>query len=154
MHVAADTLQPSTGAPVINFATKAAGRSPRRRVGRRPDHPDADLIEHCMEYAVQISAGKIAYDVDPTDAKFASFSEDLAQSRADRAMRSILELEPTTVDGVRAKAALVKIAIEDWSGDLDELRQQFLISLADDVIRLQRHARGLKQHLEPIVVPR
>jgi hypothetical protein len=139
---------------VIKFPAKSSGAGRRSRVGKRPDRPDADLIEHCIEYAMQISAGRVAYMVDPTDAKFASYCDDLAQSRADRAMNAILDIEAVTIDGVRAKAALVKLSIEDWDGDLDELRQSFLISLADDMIRIQRHARGLNQHLDPIVVPK
>jgi hypothetical protein len=145
-------LPKSAESSVIKFSAQPARC--RRRAGKRPDHPDADLIEHCIEYAMQISAGRVAYMVDPTDAKFASHCDDLAMARGDRAMNAILDIEPVTIDGVKAKAALVKLSIEDWSGDLDELRQCFLISLADDMIRLQRHARGLKQNLEPIVVPR
>jgi hypothetical protein len=43
---------------VINFAlSSATPRATRRRDRKRPDHPDADLIEHCIEYAMQIAAG-------------------------------------------------------------------------------------------------
>jgi hypothetical protein len=175
MHTISTTPLKSTGAPVIDqssagaeraenarqsagvidFAAPAAARKTRRRIGKRPDHPDADLIEHCIEYAMQINAGRVAYNIDPTDAKFASFSDDLAKSRADRAMAAILEIEPVTIDGIRAKAGLIKTAMEDWEGvPLEGEIQTFLISLADDLIRLQRHSWQLKQNLEVIVVTR
>ena len=57
------------------------------------------------------------------------------------------------MDGLRAKAALVRTALDDWSGNLDELRQEFLISLADDVIRFQKASIALKQSRTEIVVP-
>src|ERR1019366_7075871 len=88
----------SAESSVIKFSAQPARG--RRRVGKRPDHPDADLIEHCIEYAMQISAGRVAYMVDPTDAKFASYCDDLAKARGDRAMNAILDIEPVTVDGV------------------------------------------------------
>src|SRR5882757_9288032 len=120
--------QATAETPIIDFAANAANRAPRRRSSKRPNHPDAYLIDHCIEYAMHISSGKIAYEVDPTDATFAWFRDDLAQGRATRALSAILEIEPVTVDGLRAKAALVKITLEDWDGNLDELRQRFLIS--------------------------
>ncbi len=139
----ADVLTP-------NFATQPKGRARRRR---QASHVDADLIDLCIEYGMQIAAGRAAYEIDPTDSDFAHIADNIAQARAGRAMTAILEREPLTIDGVRAKAAIVKLAIEDWSGDLDDLRQNFIISLADDVVRLQRHARGLKCNQEIIVVP-
>src|SRR5664279_913412 len=137
---------------VIKFSTKTAGRSPRNRVGKRPDHPDADLIDNCIEYARQITGALISYKIDPTDAEFAAFFDDVAQSRADRALRSALDLPPKTMDGLRAKAALVRTALDDWSGNLDELRQEFLISLADDVIRFQKASFALDHSRTEIVV--
>jgi hypothetical protein len=58
------------------------------------------------------------------------------------------------MDGMRAKAAIVEMALEDWTSDLDDLRQSFIITLANDVIRFQRASRGLNQHDTVIVVPR
>jgi hypothetical protein len=49
------------------------------------------------------------------------------------------------MDGLRAKAAIVKLAIDDWEGDLDDLRQRFLISIADDIIRMQRALMSQKR---------
>ena len=60
-------------------------------------------------------------------------------------MLEIIDLETKTMDGLRAKAAIVKIAIEDWACDLDEIRQDFLVSLANDAIRLQRAGAELKR---------
>jgi hypothetical protein len=152
-------LEKSTGAPVIDFAIKAApGRSPRRRVVKRPDHPADDLIMNCIEYGMQIAAGRAAYEIDPTDANFASHFDDLSQSRADRALRAALDTQPLTLDGLRAKAALVNIALKDWETFddvlIDELRKKFLISLADDIIRFQRSAMSEKTSNIPIGEPR
>ena len=138
---------------VIKFSTKSTGAGRRSRVGKRPDHPDADLIDNCIEYARQITGALISYKIDPTDAEFAAFFDDVAQSRADRALRSVLDLPPQTMDGLRAKAALVRTAVDDWAGDLDELRQEFVKSLADDVIRFQRAARRRSQSRTTIMVP-
>lgn len=133
---------------VINFAVNATKPQARRRVGKRPDHPDADLIEHCIEYAMQIAAGKAAFPIDPTDATFAAYFDDLTQSRADRALVAALDTEPVTLDGLRAKASLVEIAMSDWDNFdsimIDRLRKKFLISLAKDVTRFQRSARDQK----------
>ncbi|MDB5579645.1 MAG: hypothetical protein JWR80_4821 [Bradyrhizobium sp.] len=143
-----------TPSPVINFATANSDRKSERRASKQPDHPDADLIAACIEYATQIHAGQTAYKIDPTDAKFASVADTAAQRRADRAMVQILDLPPRTMDGMRAKAAIVEMALEDWTSDLDDLRQNFIITLANDVIRFQRASRGLNQHDTVIVVPR
>jgi hypothetical protein len=138
---------------VIKFPAKSSCAARRSRVGKRPDHPDADLIEHCIEYAMQITGALTSYKIDPTDAEFAAFFDNVAQSRADRALRSALDLPPQTMDGLRAKAAIVRTALDDWSGNLDELRQEFLISLANDVIRFQKASFALKQSCTEIVVP-
>lgn len=138
------------------FSAAATTRPPRAKRSRPalPDHPDAKLIGHCIEYAVHVSSGAMAYTIDPTDAEFASPYDSKVIRLADRALAAILECEAVTIDGVRAKARLVSIMLKDWGSHLDDLREQFLISLADDVVRLQRHARGLDRHLTPIVVPR
>jgi (p)ppGpp synthase/HD superfamily hydrolase len=138
------TQTASTATPVINFATANSDRKSARRASKQPDHPDADLIAACIEYATQVHAGQIAYKIDPTDAKFASVADTV----------QILDLPPRTMDGMRAKAAIVEMALEDWTCDLDDLRQSFIITLANDVIRFQRASRGLNQHDTVVVVPR
>jgi hypothetical protein len=140
-----DTTQAiATETPVINFAEKTASRPPRKRVGKRPNHPDADLIEYCIEYGMQIAAGKAAFPIDPTNATFAAYFDNLTQSRADRALVSVLDMDPVTLDGLRAKASLVEVAMSDWDAFdsimIDELRKKFLISLANDINRFQRSA--------------
>lgn len=139
------TTAQSTPAEVINFAAVGTSRPARRNVKKRPVHMDADLIEHCIEYGMQINAAQAAYKVDPTDSEFASFFDDLCRSRANRAMRAVLELPPKTLDGLRAKAELIQIVCKDWeslhgSVELDELRTEFVHSLASDIVRLQRAA--------------
>ena len=138
---------------VIKFPAKSSCAARRSRVGKRPDHPDADLIENCIGCAMHITGALTSYNIDPTGAEFAAFFDNVAQSRADRALRSVLDLPPQTMDGLRAKASLVRTAVDDWAGDLDELRQEFVKSLADDVIRFQRAARRRSQSRTTIMVP-
>jgi hypothetical protein len=153
MSATAQTI--TTETPVINFAERTAPRLPRKSVGKRPDHPDADLIEHCIEYAMQIAAGRAAFPIDPTDAKFAAYFDNLTQSRANRALCAALDMEPQTLDGLRAKASLVEVALGDWDAFdtilIDELRKKFLISLANDIIRFHRGAE--KQKTSHIIFP-
>jgi len=72
-------------APVINFAETTTKRRPARKAAAHASHPDATLIESCIEYAGQIKAAEICYLIDPTDSDFAAFADDLAKSRANRA---------------------------------------------------------------------
>ncbi|MCW2112498.1 hypothetical protein ABIF21_007114 [Bradyrhizobium elkanii] len=141
-NTAAQTAETTT---VIDFAHTGKSRSPRRGVKKRPSHPDADLIENCIECAMQITAGKAPYKIDPTDSEFAAFCDDICRSRADRALRAVLDMSPSTLDGLRAKAGLVEVVMEDWTDypggvQFDELQTTFLLSLAKDVIRFQRAA--------------
>lgn len=138
--------------PIIDFATKTAKPKSPRRVSRRPDHPDAGLIEHCIEYASQTKAAEVCYLIDPTDSEFAAFADDLSRSRANRAMRQALELAPVTMDGLRAKAAVVVHCIDEWGGELTDMHRQFLASLAEDVIRFQRVSTSLHQNDVPVQV--
>lgn len=138
----AHTAETST---IIDFAHVGKSRPPRRSVKKRPSHPDADLIENCIECAMQIAAGKAPYKIDPTDSEFAAFCDDICRSRANRALRDLLDLSPSTLDGLRAKAGLVEVVMDDWqeyggSVNLDELHSTLILSLAKDVIRFQRTA--------------
>lgn len=139
--------------PIIDFAVRTAKPRPTKRASKRPEHPDAELIEHCIEYASQIKVAEVGYEIDPTDSDFASFSDTLAQSRATRAMRQIVELKPNTMDGLRAKANIVAMCIDDWNGELQPLQRSFLTSLAEDVIRFQRVSASLHQNDVPVQVP-
>jgi hypothetical protein len=142
----------SSAAQVINFAeTKKKPRSVRK--AKQSDHPDAELIECCMEYAAQIKIAEVGYLIDPTDSEFAEFADNLAQSRARRAMTQLLDLAPTTMDGLRAKAAIVAICIEDWNGAIEGIPREFVVSLAEDVIRFQRASVAMKQNDVPLEVP-
>jgi hypothetical protein len=139
--------------PIIDFAVRTAKPRTTKRAGKRPEHPDAELIEHCIEYASQIKVAEVGYEIDPTDSDFASFSDTLAQSRATRAMRQIVALKPSTMDGLRAKANIVAMCIDDWNGELQPLQRSFLTSLAEDVIRFQRVSASLHQNDVPVQVP-
>jgi hypothetical protein len=107
---------------------------------------------------MQIAAGRAAFPVDPTDAKFAAYFDDLAQSRANRALVAALDMEPATMDGLRAKASLVEVALSDWEAFdttlIDDLRKKFLMSLANDIIRFQRSASKQKTSHINFVEPR
>jgi hypothetical protein len=115
------------------------------RVIERSAHPDAKLISLCIEYGLAVAGAKVIYQIDPTDAEFASRADTSARARADRSMEEIIGTATKTMDGLRAKAAIVKLAIDDWEGNLDDLRQRFLISIADDIIRMQRALMSLEQ---------
>ncbi|WFU58330.1 hypothetical protein QA639_12870 [Bradyrhizobium pachyrhizi] len=57
----------------------------------------------------------------------------------------VLDLSPATLDGLRAKAGLVEVVMDDWADfpggvQLDELQSTLILSLAKDVIRFQRTA--------------
>ncbi|PAY07163.1 hypothetical protein CK489_15290 [Bradyrhizobium sp. UFLA03-84] len=151
-----NTSEQATQAAVIDFAQIDKPRSTRRSVKRRPAHPDADLIENCIECAMQIAAGKAPYKIDPTDSEFAALSDDISRSRADRALRAALDLSPTTLDGLRAKAGLVEAIMDDLSnfpGDiqLDELQSALVLSLVKDVIHFQRAAMIAKTSHLPFI---
>ncbi|QOZ15923.1 hypothetical protein XI02_13755 [Bradyrhizobium sp. CCBAU 21365] len=141
----ATTTAESSQAAIIDFGQIGKSRPPRRSVKKRPDHPDADLIESCIECAMQMAAGKAPYKIDPTDSEFAAFCDDICRSRADRALCAVLDMNPSTLDGLRAKAGLVEAVVDDWTDfpggiQLDELHTNLLLSLAKDVIRFQRAA--------------
>ena len=150
------TTRKRTAKAVDSVRARTVVRLPKRqgftgasyKASRSPvisNHPDAKLICLCIEYGTLIAGAQVAYNIDPTDSEFASQADSLTQTRADRAMLEIIDLETKTMDGLRAKAAIVKIAIEDWACDLEEIRQDFLVSLANDAIRLQRAGAELKR---------
>lgn len=131
----------SGSAPVINFAERNHTRrrpSQRRLVVPVPDHPDGVLITACIEYAMQIRGAQVTYEIDPTDSDFAEVMDDFAQGKARDLLAIIMANRPTTMDGLRAKAKLTSIVLEDWAGDLDQADKDFLISIAEDVVDLHK----------------
>jgi hypothetical protein len=144
--------QRSTETPVLNFAT-ATARSRRKPLSLRVTHPDAGLIESCIEYAMEMAGTQIAYEVDPTDSDFAAFFDTKAQGRGEKALQFITECEARTMDGLRAKAAIVETVLQDWNDNLEKLGHDFLVSLARDVIRHQQASIGRKTSRDVIVVP-
>jgi hypothetical protein len=145
------TQASSAQAPVINFAGRTDDRKKTRRQGQRrlpavvSDHPDSILITACIEYAMQIRAAQVTYEIDPTDSEFAAFMDPAAQGKARARLAVIMNNKPTTMDGLRAKAALMPIILEDWSGDLDKIEIGFLTSVTDDVVRFQKAACRMNQ---------
>jgi len=65
-------------------------------------------------------------------------------------MRQALDLAPVTIDGLRAKAAVVVHCINDRGGELEDLHRRFLVSLAEDVIRFQRTLEPGKRNDVPV----
>jgi hypothetical protein len=130
---------------VIDFSTQTGAARKRRPNPVRSVHPDADLIETCIEVASHIAAGAAAFVVDPTDSDFANGADTRAQARAMRNLSKLYEMEADSFDGLRAKAELIPILLKDWNGHFDEIGQKFLISIADDVRRLQHHMSARRQ---------
>jgi hypothetical protein len=128
-----------TPSPVINFATATGGKKPRL-YDRIAAHPDAVLIENCIKYVAEISSAREPiFVVDPTgDNDFAGAFTTKARNRADRALTLITAGEPQTMDGLRAKAAIMDPMLAVCDGLLEAIDHDFLASLARDVIRLHR----------------
>jgi hypothetical protein len=142
-----------SSAAVVDFATVSNIKP--RRPAQRISHPDAELIENCIAYAVTVTGISAAFKVDPTDAKFAEVTLKKADRRAERLMGEILALPAKTVDGARAKTALVDIVLYHFEGcAIDGLHLDFISSIAKDVAIVQQAASALKQSDTVLVVPK
>jgi hypothetical protein len=120
---------------VVKFPAKTPARMPRTEATERPNHPDADLIKACMAYASAIAGTKAAFDVDPTgDSDFAQPLDERALRAAHKNQHLAANCSPSTIDGLRAKAAVVEMILETET-DADSVKP-FLKSLADDIERL------------------
>jgi hypothetical protein len=118
----------------------------RERAAKRPAHPDAKLINACIEYCMALSGAEAAFKTDPTDSHFAVPAAEEAETRAAVALALATKIEPITTDGLRAKAACVAEALGKCDNYLDEISSEFLLSLAADVIRFHRAANEQELH--------
>lgn len=98
-------------------------------------HPDAELIEACMDFATALYGSSGAFDVDPTeDCEFASTRDTRALKRADDARSIITSYLPKTLDGLCAKAQAAQVCNKY---DIQEA-PSFNASVANDVVRFHR----------------
>jgi hypothetical protein len=123
------------------------------REGRKT-HPNRSLIEHCVDYAVHMRGALAGFDADPTDSEFAAATDDIFRSRARKHLVLATKAKACTIDGLRAKAALIPIIIESGGGRLEEPEAKFLQALANDIVRIQRASRDAKQSRDKIPEPR
>lgn len=76
-------------------------------------HPDAKLIRACIDFAIAMRGASGAYEVDPTgNNEFAQAIDRKLLAQADRAQAAIARSAPSTIDGLRAKAMILKMAID------------------------------------------
>lgn len=122
--------------PVVNFATMTTNcRKPQGIDPEAVEHPDAALIQACVNFAAAMRGASGAFEVDPTvDCDIAQAVDKRLMRQASKEQALITASRPNTWDGLRAKAAVVDMAL-----DLDrEDMPSFLRSLAADVIRFHR----------------
>jgi hypothetical protein len=145
-----------TGSPVINFANAGATRKPTRRDVAYPPHPDAILIAACIEYASYMAFAAAGYAIDPTDADFAAVSDDAARAKADTALRIAQKTCPETLDGLRAKSALVYSIAGKNSATGSSLglpERMFLASLADNIRHFHDISAAKGEERKPVTAP-
>ena len=98
-------------------------------------HPDAKLIQACVDFAIAMRGASGAYEIDPTgNNDFAQAIDSKLLAQADDAQAVITRRAPSTIDGLRAKAMILKMAIDldcDETGALSG-------SLAEDVKRFHK----------------
>ena len=139
----------SAATPILNFATVAESKKPRPRLyDRVAAHPDVSLIETCVSYASAIgSTSEATFKVDPTgNNDFAAMVATKSRNRADRLLAQITATAPRTMDGLRAKAAVMEVMLADCDlGALEPEHYSFLNSVARNVVELQRASQETGQ---------
>lgn len=125
---------------VVNFTTAAtASRAPGSRRASLPDHPDAELIQACVEFGIAVRGASGAFEADPTgDNDFAQRMDSALLKRARKQQELIATLRPTTLDGLRAKATVANMA---RTFDLDQ-SSALLSSLCTDVAQIHRSSKN------------
>jgi hypothetical protein len=122
---------------VLDFATAAISK--RRSASTATDHPDAILIKACIDFAVAVRGASGAFEADPTaDNDFASKMDVVLLRRAEKQQALIADLRPTTLDGLRAKAAAADMAL---TFDLDT-SANLLSSLCTDIAKFHRASKN------------
>lgn len=140
-HCAEATVSDRASKPnVADFTTAAtASRAPGSRRANLPDHPDAELIQACVEFGIAVQGMNGGFEVDPTDdADFAQRMDSALLNRARKRQELIATLRPTTLDGLRAKATVANMA---RSSDLDQ-SSALLSSLCTDVANVHRYSKN------------
>jgi hypothetical protein len=123
---------------VVDFSTA----TPAKRRSSKPEttHPDAPLIKACINFAVAVRGASGAFETDPTgDNDFAQQMDVLLLRRAEKQQARIVSLRPTTLDGLRAKAAAANLALTEF--DLDT-SSHLLSSLCTDIVKLHRASKN------------
>jgi hypothetical protein len=129
---------------VVDFSTAATAKG--RSANTATDHPDAILIKACVDFAVAVRGASGAFEADPTcDNDFARQMDVSLMRRAGKQQNLIADLRPTTLDGLRAKAAAANLALTfdlDTSADL-------LSSLCTDIVKLHRASKNTHEIVTP-----
>jgi hypothetical protein len=132
------SIASSTTGPVgVDFSVAAAAATKSQVSKLKVDHPDATLIQACINFAIAMRGASGAFEVDPTvDCDLAQAADKRLMRQASKEQSLIAATRPSTLDGLRAKAAIVDMAL-----DLDRDDMSFFLrSLAADVIRFHRAA--------------
>jgi hypothetical protein len=105
-------------------------------------HPDHKLIRLCVEYGFTVGGCSTGFSIDPTDNHFAGPMDGSYLARGDELLTRIAKIQPLTMDGLAAKGAVAKAIVPTLDHYIDEFQTSFLLSLADDTLRLHRLAGG------------
>lgn len=139
-HCAEDTVSERASRPtVVDFSAAAKASRPRSRCATLPDHPDAELIQACVEFGIAVRGASGGFEADPTgDSEFAQRMDATLLKRARKQQELIATLRPTTLDGLRAKATVANMA---RTFDLDQ-SSALLSSLCTDVANVHRYSKN------------
>jgi hypothetical protein len=128
---------------VVKFPAKSRSRAPLVRRAKWPNHPDDVLIGACVAYAYAMGGIRAAFPADPTgDKDFVQSIDGHALLAARRNMHRAANLFASTLDGLRAKAFIVSIVLDNETDTASV--SPFLKSLAHDIERL--YVAGTLRH--------
>lgn len=129
--------------------TKKPRKKSKAKAGgekQAPKHPDHALIRACILYAQAAAADKAGAEADP-DGNSANYN---AMCRLAPPPPSTLKgccVRAKTVDGLEAKARVVRALIEVDQAHTGEDGELFLTLFADDVVLFLREVRGEERKL-------
>lgn len=131
---------------ILDFPPTARPPLEERSDAEAEAHPDADLIRACVRFGIAVRGSSGGFEADPTgDCIFASAKSEALLKRAEKEWRFASNYLPSTMDGLRAKAAIVEMAI-----DIDQPSlKAFLRSFADDVVRFHRASANTNAEIAP-----
>ncbi len=94
-------------------------------------------ISRCIQ-----QAQGAAFKADPTgDSDFAGVHDSVIRRRTRKSLEAVTAANALTMDGLRAKASLVPIMIDDLDGSpLESFHEEFIRAFAADVVRFQQIA--------------